>query len=182
MKSIDKDYMPYILKLKVDNPELEDLYTMAAESHNKKISENALPDSGFDLFCPEVVRNVDRNTKLIDLGVKAAAYEVRHFDTSQLNMLDQRLCRPYKIHTRSSIYKTKWRLANNTGIIDAGYRGNLKAAMDFHGELYGPDEDLKKEKRYWQICMPTLEPFKVYLVDKLDNTERGEGGHGSTGK
>jgi dUTPase len=29
--------------------------------------------------------------------------------------------------------------------------------------------------------MPDRKPFKVYIVNKLDTTERGEGGLGSTG-
>ena len=41
---------------------------------------------------------------------------------------------------------------------------------------------IKKGQRLLQICMPNLSPFKVYIVDKLDNTIRGEGGFGSTGK
>jgi hypothetical protein len=178
--------MPYILKLKIEDTGLEDIYTLAAEKHNKMIKESKLPDSGFDLYSPVEVscdeEATTATTTLIDLGIKAAAYEVRHFDPSQLNMLDPRLCRPYKIHTRSSIYKTRWRLANNTGIIDAGYRGDLKAAMDYHRGFTTKNIKLEKGKRYWQICMPTLEPFSVYIVDKLDKTERGEGGHGSTGK
>ena len=178
--------MPFILKLKIEDPHLEDTYILAAEKHNKMIKESKLPDSGFDLYSPVGITCDEQatscTTHLIDLGIKAAAYEVRHFDPSQLDILDTRLCRPYKIHTRSSIYKTRWRLANNTGIIDAGYRGNLKAAMDYHRGFTNQVAELEKDKRYWQICMPTLEPFSVYIVDELDKTERGEGGHGSTGK
>ena len=177
--------MPYILKLKIEDPELEDLYTIAAEKHNAKIRESKMPDSGFDLYSPIDVSCDEEATScaicLVDLGIKAAAYEVRPFDPSQLDILDPRLCRPYKIHTRSSIYKTRWRLANNTGIIDAGYRGNLKAAMDYHRGFTTAKPKLEKANRYWQICMPTLEPFSVYIVDELDKTDRGEGGHGSTG-
>jgi len=177
--------MPYILKLKIENEELEDIYSIAAEKHNKMIRESKLADSGFDLYSPmDISCNPETPfcfTHLIDLGIKAVAYEVRNFDQSQIDMLDQGLCRAYKIHTRSSIYKTRWRLANNTGIIDAGYRGSLKAAMDYHKGLDAPQTKLEKGKRYWQICMPTLEPFSVYIVSELDNTERGEGGHGSTG-
>jgi dUTP pyrophosphatase len=178
--------MPFILKIKIDNQHLEDIYTLAAEKHNKMIKESKLPDSGFDLYSPVGITCDEQatscTTHLIDLGIKAAAYEVRHFDPSQLDILDPRLCRPFKIHTRSSIYKTRWRLANNTGIIDAGYRGNLKAAMDYHRGFTNQGAELEKDKRYWQICMATLEPFSVYIVDELDKTERGEGGHGSTGK
>ena len=35
--------------------------------------------------------------------------------------------------------------------------------------------------RMLQICMPDLSPFRVELVDDLDNTSRGAGGLGSTG-
>jgi hypothetical protein len=178
--------MPYIVKLKIENKELEDAYVLAANSHNQKIKSSKLPDSGFDLYSPvELVCDPQTPfcyTHLVDLGIKAVAYEVRNFDQSQIDMLDQSLCRPYKIHTRSSIYKTRWRLSNNTGIIDAGYRGNLKAAMDYHKGLDAPQVKLDKGKRYWQICMPTLEPFSVFIVDELDDTDRGRGGHGSTGK
>ena len=83
------------------------------------------------------------------------------------------------MYARSSIYKTGYRLANNVGIMDSGYRGNLKAAMDCIHE----NSVLEKGKRYWQLCTPTLEPFdEILLVDELDNTKRGDGGHGSTGK
>ncbi len=35
--------------------------------------------------------------------------------------------------------------------------------------------------RMLQICMPDLSPFKVEIVETLDDTSRGEGGLGSTG-
>ena len=77
-------------------------------------------------------------------------------------------------------------MANNVGIIDSSYRGDLHAAMDYNSE-YGKntvvktDDRLIENERYWQIVMPDRKPFKVYIVDKLDETDRGEGGLGSTG-
>ena len=73
-------------------------------------------------------------------------------------------------------------MANNMGLIDSGYRGTLKAAIDVDqfALTQGPIT-LEKGKRIFQIAMPTLEPFKVEFVEKLDETVRGEGGHGSTG-
>ena len=53
--------------------------------------------------------------------------------------------------------------------------------MDYHRGFTTAKPKLEKANRYWQICMPTLEPFSVYIVDELDKTDRGEGGHGSTG-
>ena len=43
--------------------------------------------------------------------------------------------------------------------------------------------EIKAGDRIIQICMPDLSyDFDVRLVDSLDETERGEGGLGSTGK
>ena len=106
-------------------------------------------------------------TQLVNLKVKAAAYT---------NTSSPIPC-AYTLNVRSSIYKTKFRLANNVGIIDSGYRGNLMAAVD----CWDTTQTMEKHNRYFQICMPTLEPFKIELVDSLDTTKRGEGGHGSTG-
>ena len=36
--------------------------------------------------------------------------------------------------------------------------------------------------RLFQIVHPTLYPINVSVVDELSDTERGEGGFGSTGK
>ena len=46
------------------------------------------------------------------------------------------------------------------------------------------DYKIEKSKKLMQICAPTLEPIKVTLVNTLEelgNTERGDGGFGSTG-
>jgi len=52
-----------------------------------------------------------------------------------------------KIYTRSSIYKTSLRLCNNVGIIDSGYRNEIKLIFDFIGyefrELYHEFKELK---------------------------------------
>ena len=51
------------------------------------------------------------------------------------------------------------------------------------GDMEKDDNHLEYNNRYVQICMPGLERFLIQVVDKLDtNTNRGEGGCGSTGK
>ena len=66
--------MPFILKLKIEDPHLEDRYTIAAEKHNKMIKESAFPDSGFDLYSPVGITCDEQATScathLIDLGIK----------------------------------------------------------------------------------------------------------------
>jgi dUTP pyrophosphatase len=71
-------------------------------------------------------------------------------------------------------------LANHTGIIDSGYRGNLIAAFRCLSNNY----TLEKNTRIVQICHPSLCPIKVTLLDdetQLSSTSRGAGGFGSTG-
>ena len=71
-------------------------------------------------------------------------------------------------------------LGNSVGIIDCGYRGNLMASF------YNTKKEtvtISQGTRLVQICMPGLNyDFGVKLVDSLDETERGEGGLGSTGE
>ena len=91
------------------------------------------------------------------------------------------------MYPRSSIYKTYLRLANNTGIIDSGYRGNLMGAFDNIsriGPTFQAGKWCQQEQAYGrllQICMPDLSPFSVEMVTDLDETMRGAGGLGSTG-
>jgi dUTP pyrophosphatase len=90
----------------------------------------------------------------------------------------------YYLHPRSSISKTPLRLANSTGIVDAGYRGHLIAMLD----VTSPTTQFggNKLERYVQICAPGLVPILVEIVNSLNDlgeeTARGIGGIGSTGK
>lgn len=100
----------------------------------------------------------------------------------------------FYLYPRSSISKTRMRLANSVGIIDAGYRGDLIAAVDTIG-LFGSTDiwhiwketlsPVKKYDRYFQVCAPDLSPFLVHIVetegDLSPPTERGTGGFGSSG-
>lgn len=83
----------------------------------------------------------------------------------------------YYLYPRSSISKTPLQLANNVGIIDFGYRGEIMAAV----KNYSPyPYTVNTGDRLFQLCMHDLKPFKVYFVDNINNTIRGDGGFGST--
>ena len=100
----------------------------------------------------------------------------------------------FYLYPRSSISKTRMRLANSVGIIDAGYRGDLIAAVDTIG-IFGSSDiwhiwnetlsPIKKYDRYFQVCAPDLSPFLVHIVetegDLSPPTTRGHGGFGSSG-
>jgi dUTP pyrophosphatase len=91
----------------------------------------------------------------------------------------------YYLYPRSSIYKTPLRMANETGIIDSGYRGSIMGMFDCKvGENYN-NWAAKKYDRITQICAPGLIPIIVNIVDNAhelsETTSRGTGGFGSTG-
>jgi len=162
---------PIVLNLYV-NTEMHDLvakYKTAIEKHNKKVSEDPFPDSGFDLFVPqEFWCPPDKISVMVNHQVKC-------------EMVDSNITCAFFTFPRSSISKTPLLLANNTGIIDSGYRGFLIGAFrNLSNVSYKVDADT----RLLQICHPSLKPFKVQLIEnetQLSSSTRGVGGFGSTG-
>ena len=173
-----------VLKLVVtgDDPSFNDLYKQHIDNHNNGIMNDVFPNSGFDLFIPNTAVFVEPiKSKFIDLNVKA---EMVYIDRT---MKSHQTC-AYTVHPRSSMSKTPLMLANHTGIIDAGYRGNLIGAVRWLKDSENNNENnneyiLERHTRLLQICHPTLCPIFVYLAEEqeLTTTERGSGGFGSTG-
>lgn len=80
---------------------------------------------------------------------------------------------------RSSVWQTGMVLANCTGTIDEDYRGEVSAIF-YH---IFPDMPIYKVgDRIGQIKIGTTLPICFEEVEELDNTQRGDGGFGSTGK
>lgn len=82
---------------------------------------------------------------------------------------------------RSSLSKTDWILANSIGIIDADYRGEWMMVFKCLGEMIYQPLPFGVGDRCGQLYFEKIEPFDMEEVDELSNTERGEGGFGSTG-
>ena len=167
-----------ILKLAIIDKSMIVDYDEHVSKHNNNFKNKKYMDSGFDLLTPtDVSFDTLFKTKMIDLGVKAELVTYNVSKNSHKTL-------PFYLYPRSSISKTPLMLANHTGIIDSGYRGNLKIAMR---SMYFDETDsytVSANSRLVQICDPTLKPIYVVIVDEseLSNTERGEGGFGSTGK
>ena len=133
---------------------------------NENSTSMNVKDSGFDLFFPESVELQPRETKFVSLKIKA-------------RVVDGDTCYPFWLAPRSSISKTKIRMANSMGIIDKTYRGDLIVALDNTSDQV---VQIGKGKRLFQICSHNLLPFnEVKIVETLDMTRRGSGGVGSTG-
>lgn len=84
----------------------------------------------------------------------------------------------YMLLPRSSICKTTIRLSNSVGIIDKSYRGDVIAVVDNIGDV---DVMLQEGACYFQIVSFSgiLPMYQIKSIEK--DTERGEGGFGSTG-
>lgn len=79
---------------------------------------------------------------------------------------------------RSSLsVKRDIQMVNGVGIIDAGYRGEIKAPLISMGE----DRVIAKGERIVQIVILPVVQAEFNRVEVLGATERGDGGFGSTG-
>lgn len=198
------------LKIFIENNdyELKKLYIAAAENHNNKLrNQLSYIDAGFDLYIPVptcVQEYEDTDTEDIN---RIKFFGVGRPNKSPVNKVDFNIkCSAqiysdkgkvyntgYYIHPRSSLSKTNLRLANATGIIDAGYRGNIIGMFDVtnidtdtNNRDSEADYYANKYDRLVQICGPSLIPIVVEIVDSIadlgDDTDRGTGGFGSTGR
>ena len=84
------------------------------------------------------------------------------------------------VFPRSSIRKYDLSLTNCVGVIDSGYRGELQAT--FRKERGVASKKYEMGDKICQIMIIPHPPIQFKEVDELTNTERGEGGFGSTGK
>jgi dUTP pyrophosphatase len=168
-----------------DSPELKQLYIDSIRTHNLNVDNylyaaiNNLPDmesycfnAGFDLFCPQDTHSVGAQKVVLDHKI-VTSMKMKHCYVS------------YYLYPRSSVVKTPLRLANSVGIIDSGYRGNIKAVFDNISDYDFMNHKIEFGSRLVQICPPNLEyPMKIYIMDEVKSlgiTLRGKGAFGSTG-
>ena len=161
----------YILYI-VPTAASKDVYTETAAKYlSKPYGER---DAGFDLVSEAIgvdpIQSSVAPSAMIDQQLVAACYDT-----------DRKLFRAYWMLPRSSLSKTPLRLSNSVGLIDAGYRGSIKAAVSNFG---GVKFEAPANNRYFQLATPDLLPWdRVEIVDVIPGgpTLRGAGGFGSTG-
>lgn len=160
---------------------LVDAYLEAKNTENST-SEDFCFDAGFDLYNTESIVSKSCQSIIVDYKIQCAMKVC-------INGIERYV--GYYLYCRSSTgSKTPLRLSNSVGIIDSGYRGNIKACFDNinNSDINSGSNNfvLKHGERYTQLCPPNLEyPMKVVIVDNISdlgkNTIRGVGGFGSTG-
>ena len=69
--------------------------------------------------------------------------------------------------------------ANCVGVIDSDYRGEIMVGLHNAGDT---DYTIQPADRIAQMMITPVVQAQVELVDELDDTDRGAGGFGSTGK
>ena len=136
----------------------------------KKLSENAViptyakdGDAGMDLVATRIISNTT-------------------FDVSYGTDLAMEIPNGFVglVFPRSSIRKYELILSNSVGVIDSGYRGEIQATFKKENGL--DSLSYKVGDRIAQIMIIPHPPIEFKEVDDLSETERGDGGFGSTGK
>lgn len=85
-----------------------------------------------------------------------------------------------QVRPRSGLaYKYGVSVINTPGTIDSDYRGEIKVLLINHGE---EPFAIKKGERIAQAVVKEVVLADFTEVEELDDTERGSGGFGSTGR
>ena len=70
-------------------------------------------------------------------------------------------------------------LANGAGVVDSGYRGEI--LVTFRGAAPETQTLYEKGDRIAQMILTKIPRCELVEVNELSETERGSGGHGSSG-
>lgn len=90
---------------------------------------------------------------------------------------------------RSSFTNTHWILQNSPGLGDSDFKGGycfkfraLPIGVNVYNKLVYPDPPYKVGERIGQIYLEKVISIDWDVVDELNESERGAGGFGSSGK
>jgi len=126
-------------------------------------------DAGFDLYCTSIEETPDFIQYNTGIAVEIPEGYVG------------------LVFPRSSVTKYDLMLKNSVGVIDASYRGPIVCRFQKFNEhnVWGDPVNIKKYEvgdRVAQIVFMEIPKITLVEAQELSDTERGEGGFGSTGK
>jgi dUTP pyrophosphatase len=120
-------------------------------------------DAGLDLTAIDYYRNIDY--KYVEFGTGLSV----EIPEGYVGL----------VFPRSSISKTSHTLANSVGVIDSGYRSEIKLRMRYDDN--NEDMEYMVGDRVGQLVIMPYEQAELTEVQNLPETER-TGGFGSTGR
>ena len=120
-------------------------------------------DAGYDLYAIEDVEIGPVNQKLVKTGISMA------IPKGYVGLIWPRSGLAYK-HGLDVF----------AGVIDAGYRGDIGVIL--YNSKVDQHYKVKKGERIAQILFQKVEGFDLVETSDLDDSERGTGGFGSTGR
>lgn len=100
------------------------------------------------------------------------------FDTGVAVQIPQGWCGI--VVPRSSLGDRKLMLTNTVGVIDSDYTGTIKVNLYNYGTETQTIEHL--ERLCQLVIVPHWNPNDIQIVDSLEETERGDGGFGHSGR
>lgn len=140
----------------------------------KKIDQRAVApvrahstDAGFDLTATQITTELNECGQLILVYHTGLAVQI---PDGYFGLLVP----------RSSIYKKSLTLTNSPGVIDSGYRGEVLAK--FRSTTDVVPAVFKEGERFAQLLILPVPDMQFVESTELDDSDRGEGGYGSTGK
>ena len=93
------------------------------------------------------------------------------------------------VFPRSSNANKDLLLSNSVGVIDSGYRGEISFKLkifyphiEHHGFIHDMTTDYKVGDRIGQIIIMPYPEVEFVEVNELSDSDRGDGGYGSSGK
>lgn len=164
--------------MKVRVKKIDDKAVIPYKTYDKDFCYDVVATS-----CKEVAPNVykyglglafqmERGREPLETKGCLVAYYPIDFNRSPINL-------SIDFRPRSSVWKTGLSLANCEGTIDELYRGEVSAVF-YHVMPTMPKYEVGD--RIGQIKLGITLPMEFVEVDELDDTERGAGGYGSTGR
>lgn len=142
-------------------------------------------DSSIETVIPKYAKTGDAGLDLIATSIATISSDVNYIEYG--TNLAIALPEGYVglIYPRSSLSNYDLILSNHVGVIDSGYRGEIKFRFKKtlrDGQLFNPIAKNYKvgDKIGQMIIMPYPKVF-FEVVDELGETERGSGGFGSSG-
>jgi dUTP pyrophosphatase len=118
--------------------------------------------AGWDLYASQDFKIEERGSAMVDTDIAVAIPDGMYG----------------RIADRSSL-AAKYCLSTGGGVVDADYRGHVKVVLFNHSEN---DYEGKKGDRIAQIILTKISHVDIKQVNNLNDTKRGTGGFGSTGK